>query len=142
MEPISDAGARFQHAAQWYMNNSFLESISFDGSGATLSVPDKTHPSKPGKKKTTQSGVKPNTFYADSIERIAINIISENFGYSEEEIRANADTVFLELGLDSLDTVEMVMFLEEEFNMVIPDEDLIELFTFNRLIEYIALHKG
>ena len=140
VQSVTDAGTRFQQAAQWYMSHSNLDGISFEGSGTTLSFSARAHPKKPAQRKPTLSGVRPQTVYADTIERKIIEAISENFGISENEIRANSETNFWDLGLDSLESVELVMVLEEEFNIIIPDEDLGQLLTVNHLVEYIALH--
>jgi acyl carrier protein len=47
-----------------------------------------------------------------------------------------------DLGADSLDTVELVMALEEEFNIEIPDEEAEKLDTVGKAIEYINKHKA
>ena len=57
-----------------------------------------------------------------SIEERVKKIVVEQLGVKEEEVTANASFVD-DLGADSLDTVELVMALEEEFECEIPDED-------------------
>lgn len=68
-------------------------------------------------------------------ERIK-QIISEQLGVKPEEVKPESH--FIEdLGADSLDTVELVMALEEEFNIEIPDEDAEKLTTVGEAIKYI-----
>lgn len=62
-------------------------------------------------------------------------IISEQLGVDEEEI--TLDTTFEELNADSLDIVELIMALEEEFDLEIPDEDAEKLTTVRAAVEYI-----
>ncbi len=63
-----------------------------------------------------------------------------------EQLGANADEVTLEasfiddLGADSLDTVELVMALEEEFDIEIPDEDAEKITTVEGAIKYVKEH--
>jgi acyl carrier protein len=54
-----------------------------------------------------------------------------------EQLGADAATVKNELGADSLDTVELVMALEEEFDTEIPDEDAEKITTVQQAIDYI-----
>lgn len=62
------------------------------------------------------------------------------------QLNVNADEVTMEasftkdLGADSLDTVELVMALEEEFGMEIPDEDAEKITTVGEAVKYIAQH--
>ena len=63
-------------------------------------------------------------------------IICEQLGVEEEEVTPAAK--FIEdLGADSLDTVELVMALEEEFDLEIPDEDAEKIVTVGDAIQYI-----
>ena len=62
-------------------------------------------------------------------------ILSEQLGISESEIRA--DTSIDELELDSLDTVEIVMSLEEEFELELQDDELEHLSTVRQIVEYV-----
>ena len=64
------------------------------------------------------------------------SIIVEQLGVDEEEVTADASFVD-DLGADSLDTVELVMALEEEFEIEIPDEDAEKITTVHQAIEYI-----
>ena len=63
-------------------------------------------------------------------------IIAEQLGVEEEEVTLEAHFVE-DLGADSLDTVELVMALEEEFEIEIPDEDAEKILTVGTALEYI-----
>ncbi len=63
-------------------------------------------------------------------------IIAEQLGVKKEEVTDNAKFVD-DLGADSLDTVELVMALEEEFGIEIPDEDAEKMTTVGEAIKYI-----
>lgn len=67
-------------------------------------------------------------------------IIVEQLGVNPEEV--TTESSFTEdLGADSLDTVELVMALEEEFEVEIPDEDAEKLTTVRTVLEYIKAHQ-
>ena len=68
-------------------------------------------------------------------------IIVEQLGVDEEEVTADASFVD-DLGADSLDTVELVMALEEEFETEIPDEDAEKITTVQQAIDYIVQHQS
>jgi acyl carrier protein len=63
-------------------------------------------------------------------------IISEQLGVPEGDVKPEASFVN-DLGADSLDTVELVMALEEEFGVEIPDEDAEKIATVGNAIDYI-----
>ncbi|MDQ1291400.1 MAG: acyl carrier protein [Nitrospirota bacterium] len=63
-------------------------------------------------------------------------IIAEQLGVEEEEVTLEAHFVE-DLGADSLDTVELVMALEEEFEIEIPDEDAEKILTVGKALDYI-----
>lgn len=64
------------------------------------------------------------------------DIIVEQLGVNAEQV--TTDAAFIEdLGADSLDTVELVMAFEEEFNAEIPDEDAEKLTTVGGVVEYL-----
>lgn len=70
------------------------------------------------------------------IEAKVKKFISEQLGVEESKVQDNA--LFVEdLGADSLDTVELVMALEEEFEMEIPDEEAEKITTVREVIDYI-----
>jgi len=64
------------------------------------------------------------------------SVIAEQLGVKAEEVTDNAKFVD-DLGADSLDTVELVMALEEEYGVEIPDEDAEKLTTVGEAIKYI-----
>ena len=63
-------------------------------------------------------------------------IVSDQLGKSLEEIQNDSSFVD-DLGADSLDTVELVMALEEEFDLEIADEDAEKISTVNEAVDYI-----
>ena len=63
-------------------------------------------------------------------------IIGEQLGVEEDEVTPEASFVE-DLGADSLDTVELVMALEEEFGIEIPDEDAEKILTVGKAMDYI-----
>ena len=71
-----------------------------------------------------------------NIEDRVRKIVAEQLGVKEEEIKAEASFVD-DLGADSLDTVELVMALEEEFETEIPDEEAEKITTVQLAIDYI-----
>jgi acyl carrier protein len=71
-----------------------------------------------------------------SVEEKVKHIIVEQLGVDEDEVKAEASFVD-DLGADSLDVVELVMALEEEFGLEISDEDAEKLVTVQKVIEYI-----
>jgi acyl carrier protein len=76
---------------------------------------------------------------AAPIEKRVVDIIMEQLGVEEDEVKPEAS--FIEdLGADSLDTVELVMALEEEFDMEIPDEEAEKIDTVGKAIDYIKAH--
>ena len=66
-------------------------------------------------------------------------IIAEQLGVEEDEVTPEASFVE-DLGADSLDTVELVMALEEEFGIEIPDEDAEKITRVREAVEYIESH--
>lgn len=74
-----------------------------------------------------------------NVEERVIKIIVEQLGVKEEEVTSEASFVD-DLGADSLDTVELVMALEEEFKIEIPDEDAEKITTVQQAIDYIDTH--
>ncbi|MBD3647124.1 MAG: acyl carrier protein [Pseudomonadales bacterium] len=72
-------------------------------------------------------------------EERVMKLVCEQLGVKEEEVTAEASFVE-DLGADSLDTVELVMALEEEFETEIPDEEAEKITTVKEAIEYIEAH--
>ena len=75
---------------------------------------------------------------ASAAERV-IEIVAEQLGVDKEKIAPETSFVN-DLGADSLDTVELVMELEEEFDLSIPDEDAEKIQTVGEAINYIEGH--
>lgn len=71
-------------------------------------------------------------------ERVT-KLVCEQLGVKEEEVTPEASFVE-DLGADSLDTVELVMALEEEFETEIPDEEAEKITTVKEAIDYIESH--
>jgi acyl carrier protein len=76
---------------------------------------------------------------ASSVEDKVKQIIVEQLGVDESEVTPTASFID-DLGADSLDTVELVMALEEGFGMEIPDEDAEKITTVKDAISYIEGH--
>ena len=75
-----------------------------------------------------------------SVEERVKKIVAEQLGVKEEEVTADASFVD-DLGADSLDTVELVMALEEEFDTEIPDEEAEKITTVQEAIDYVNAHQ-
>jgi acyl carrier protein len=77
---------------------------------------------------------------SSSVEERVKKLICEQLGVKEDEV--NDDASFVEdLGADSLDTVELVMALEEEFETEIPDEEAEKITTVREAIDYVLAHQ-
>ena len=74
-----------------------------------------------------------------SVEERVKKIVVEQLGVKEEEVTTEASFVD-DLGADSLDTVELVMALVEEFKTEIPDEEAENITTVSQAIAYINAH--
>ena len=71
-----------------------------------------------------------------SVDQKVKEIVVQQLGVNEDQVTPEAS--FIEdLGADSLDTVELVMAFEEEFNIEIPDEDAEKITTVGQAIEYV-----
>jgi acyl carrier protein len=75
-----------------------------------------------------------------SIEQRVKKIVAEQLGVNEAEVK-NESSFVNDLGADSLDTVELVMALEEEFECEIPDEDAEKITTVQQAIDYVLAHQ-
>ncbi len=72
-----------------------------------------------------------------SIEERVKKIVAEQLGSGEDEI-SNESSFIDDLGADSLDTVELVMSLEDEFDIEIPDDDAENIATVQAAIDYVS----
>ena len=75
----------------------------------------------------------------DNLEARVKKIVAEQLGIAEAEIK-NESSFVEDLGADSLDNVELVMALEEEFECEIPDEDAEKITTVQQAIDYVKAH--
>ncbi|WP_286261392.1 acyl carrier protein [Thalassotalea atypica] len=75
-----------------------------------------------------------------TIEERVKKITVEQLGVSEEEVTIEASFVD-DLGADSLDTVELVMALEEEFDTEIPDEEAEKITTVQAAVDYVTANQ-
>ena len=75
----------------------------------------------------------------ENFETRVKKIIAEQLGVNEAEIKKESSFVD-DLGADSLDSVELVMALEEEFETEIPDEDAEKITTVQQAIDYVTSH--
>ena len=78
---------------------------------------------------------------ADTTEQRIKEIIVEKLGVDQADIKREASFTN-DLGADSLDTVELIMELEKEFDMTIPDEDAEQIATVGDAIDYVENKKA
>ena len=76
-----------------------------------------------------------------SIEERVKKIVVEQLGVKEDEVKETSSFVD-DLGADSLDTVELVMALEEEFGVTIKDEEAEKITTIKQAVEFIQAQQG
>jgi acyl carrier protein len=78
----------------------------------------------------------------ENIEQRVKKIVAEQLGVNEADVKTDSSFVN-DLGADSLDTVELVMALEEEFETEIPDEEAEKITTVQQAVDYIkSNHKA
>ena len=75
----------------------------------------------------------------ENIEQRVKKIVAEQLGVNEADVK-NESSFVNDLGADSLDTVELVMALEEEFECEIPDEEAEKITTVQQATDYIQSH--
>jgi len=75
------------------------------------------------------------------IEQRVKKIVAEQLGVNEADIKLESSFVD-DLGADSLDTVELVMALEDEFKCEIPDEEAEKITTVQQAVDYINAHQS
>ena len=75
----------------------------------------------------------------ENIEERVRKIVAEQLGVKEADIK-NESSFVDDLGADSLDTVELVMALEEEFECEIPDEEAEKITTVQQAVDYVKVH--
>jgi acyl carrier protein len=75
----------------------------------------------------------------ENVEQRVKKIVAEQLGVNEAEVKSESSFVD-DLGADSLDTVELVMALEEEFDCEIPDEEAEKITTVKQAVDYINAH--
>lgn len=77
----------------------------------------------------------------EETEKKVTEIVSEQLGVSPDQVKMETSFVN-DLGADSLDTVELVMEFEDEFDINIPDEDAEKIQTVGEAVKYIKEHSG
>ena len=77
---------------------------------------------------------------ANDIEETVKSIIVEKLGVDESDVTSDA-SITNDLGADSLDTVELIMEFEKEFDMTIPDEDAEKIATVGDAIDYVEANR-
>ena len=75
----------------------------------------------------------------ENIEQRVKKIVAEQLGVNEADVKSDSSFVN-DLGADSLDTVELVMALEEEFETEIPDEEAEKITTVQQAVDFIKSH--
>jgi len=75
----------------------------------------------------------------ENVEQRVMKIVAEQLGVNETEVKSESSFVD-DLGADSLDTVELVMALEEEFDCEIPDDEAEKITTVKQAVDYVSAH--
>ena len=71
-----------------------------------------------------------------SVQEQVLKLVCEQSGFGDDEVSLNSSTD--DLDMDSLDSIELVMILEEEFDLAIPDEDCEQWTTVQSIIDYVV----
>jgi acyl carrier protein len=96
-------------------------------------------PARPYNARAASQNIREEIHHMSTIEERVKKIVVEQLGVKEEEATNSASFVD-DLGADSLDTVELVMALEEEFECEIPDEEAEKITSVQQAIDYIKAH--
>jgi acyl carrier protein len=75
----------------------------------------------------------------ENVEQRVKKFVAEQLGVNEADVK-NESSFVVDLGADSLDMVELVMALEDEFETEIPDEDAEKITTVQQAIDYVSSH--
>lgn len=71
-----------------------------------------------------------------TIETKVISVVAEQLGISQDKVKPSLSVI--QLGADSLDTVEIVMALESKFDLTIPENEVTRLLTIKDIVDYIS----
>jgi acyl carrier protein len=78
-------------------------------------------------------------FAMENVEQRVKKIVAQQLGVNEADVK-NETSFVIDLGADSLDMVELVMAIEEEFETEIPDEGAVKITTVQQAIDYVSSH--
>ena len=130
-------------------SDSELEKIANDGFFSSYSSEEKELARSILRERGESSAAKDTTITArhntgkslssDEISQAVLRVIVDQLGVNPDDVKLDSSFVD-DLGADSLDTVELVMALEEKFDTVIPDEDAEKITTVRSAIDYIKAH--
>lgn len=77
----------------------------------------------------------------EDIQERVTDIVRQELGLKAEQLIGRSTHFVDDLGADSLDTVELVMALEEEFGIEIPDEDAKKMLTVGAVVDYMVIRR-